>query len=80
LFVSLDRLSLCFDAAAVDETELDINHILGRKVKNLSKNKYKFVSNSAAAQRLKSNRRTPLPRKSQCVSTSALKPAFLSVA
>jgi len=64
--VCLYSLSLYCDAAAVDEAELDINRILGRKVKNLSKNKYKFVSNSAASQR-KSSHRTPLPRKSQFV-------------
>lgn len=67
----------CYDAAAVDEAELDINRILGRKVKNLSKNKYKFVSGSTGSQR-KSCRRTPLPRKSQyvfqlcCTSTRSL--------
>ena len=54
------------DAAAVREAELDINRILGRKVKNLSKNKYKFVSSSAGSRR-KSSRRIPLPGKSQYV-------------
>jgi len=57
----------CDAAAAVEDAELDINRVLGRKVNNLSKNKYKFVSRSAAALRRKSSRRTPLPRKSQYV-------------
>jgi len=72
---SFNFISVCLcslhrycNAAAVGEAELDINRILGRKVNNLSKNKYKFVSNSTSSQR-KSSRRTALPRKSQCVVT-----------
>lgn len=64
--LTVDAVSVVADTGSVAEAELDINHILGRKVKNLSKNKYKFVSGSSRSHS-KSSHRTPLPRKSQSV-------------
>jgi len=55
------------NAGAADETDFDVSHIVSCKAKNLSSNKYKFVSGSTGSRRKTGSRRTSLPRKSQYV-------------